>query len=152
MSTDRAASIDRAARVLRRIRKIPHEEYVIHGSLERSTILSPRRPPQNARNPKLRQKAVYATSVVAIAVFYATICDEIPLWRYRRGGKMILFAPRGEISFVDGYIHVCRRISFKGNALISSSRQAVRPVETIRVPAETVQILEEWGEVTIENV
>ncbi len=130
-----------ASRMLERIHKISHEKFVIHGSTSKRKVLVPRRPNPIARSKELRRKAVYATSVVEVAIIYAVIHGD-PRWRYIKGGEVVLYFPEEGYKLREGYIHVCRREEFKGNPLVLSSNRQVRPVEIIKVhPA----MLEELG-------
>lgn len=131
-----------ASRMLERIHKISHEKFVIHGSTSKRKVLVPKRPDPTARNKDLHRKAVYATSVVEVAIMYAVIHGD-PKWRYFKGGEFVLYFPEEGYKLREGYIHVCRKEEFEGNPLVLSSSRPVRPVEIIKVhPA----MLEELGE------
>ena len=133
---------------LRSLERIPHEQFVLHGSRKRSNTLIPKRPKleswRNKRKARhLLQKAVYATRVIAIAVIYASLPNDAQ-WRYVKKGRYIRVLHREpEISIYPGYIHVCRRTSFNRGALITTSKHPVRVVKTYKIPPEMLQFL--WG-------
>lgn len=125
-------------RLLKQIERIPHEQYVLHGSPQRRNVLIPQRPPPTARRRKeLRQKAVYATSFVDLAIIYATICGN-PFWNFVRKQGLYLYFPKRGYKLCDGYIHVCRRSDFSKDPLVSFSTKPVRPVKILRIPSKTL--------------
>lgn len=139
----------KAKRVLRSIRKIPHRRFVLHGSLVRSNTLVPNRPnlktfTNRRKTKRIREKAVYGTLVVEVAVIYATLPKDIQ-WKYVKEGRYFHVRYQGEeIGLYDGYIHVCRRTSFDCGVGILTSKRAVKVVRTIRVNADTLEYL--WRE------
>ncbi len=136
----------KAQRVLRSIQKIPHERFVLHGSLTRSNTLLPNKPTlktfRNTRKAKgLKEKAVYATRLTHVAVVYATLPNDTA-WRLNKKGKCLnVLAREPEVSLFSGYIHVCRAASFDRGRLITTSGRAVKVVRTFKITPDVFAYL-----------
>jgi len=143
----------KAERVLRSIRNIRHEKFVLHGSPVRSNTLLPRRPKlggfSNHRKTRgIKETGVYATRLVEVAVLYASLPYDLQ-WQVIRRERYIRVRFAGEeIRIRHGYIHVCRQTSFDGRGVITRSGRAVKVVRTFRVPPEVFLYL--WGRKDIQ--
>lgn len=122
----------RIKRCIQSIERISHKHFVIHGSHCRRPVLIPQKPALTTNNKKLRKRAVYATSVVAVAVLYATYRGD-PIWKYGRGKGMRLRITGEGFNVCDGFIQVCQRRSFEGGMFVSHSKKPVRVIRNIRV-------------------
>jgi hypothetical protein len=99
---------------------------------------------KNTRRAKdIREKAVYATRVVAVAVLYATM-PNYTQWRYDRKAKLIRIRHNeAELALYAGYIHVCRGTSFSRGTRIIASKRPAKVVRTFRITPEAFLYL--WG-------
>lgn len=129
-----------AIKVIKCIEKISHRKFVIHGSIRKTSILTPKRPKPKAKNKLLRQRAVYATSFVEIAIMYAVI-NGYPKWKLVKGKGFCLSIPKDGLLVSGGYIHVCKRKDFNWDPVVSFSKKPVRVVKVIRVPALALKVL-----------
>lgn len=131
----------KAKRVLRSIRKIRHEKFVLHGSLVKSNTLLPRRPKLKGFKSKrktrgIKERGVYATRLVEVAVLYASLPYDLQWQPIRRERYIRVGFVGKEIQVREGYIHVCRATSFDGRGLITRSKKAVKVVRTFRLPID----------------
>jgi hypothetical protein len=133
-----------AARLFKRLRMIPGSRYVLHGSPTRSSILLPRRPNAFTLQKSWRNKAVYATSFITLAVFYAVIRD--PRWLCERKKEFCLLVPKEGYDLSPGYIHVCPRQPFRGGTLVARAERPVRPTMIISVPPDFLAYLGDLDE------
>ncbi|HCC06352.1 TPA: hypothetical protein DEP94_03285 [Candidatus Nomurabacteria bacterium] len=149
---------EKAKRVLRSIRKIPHKHFVLHGSLTRSNTVLLRRPNVRFKKRKeLHQKGIYATSLTEIAIMYATLENSI-VWKYMLKKKEICIlhkitndTEKSTLNVYNGYIHVCRRHTFnQGGPLISFSKRPARVVRTFKISHEVLLYL--WDKKDIKFV
>ncbi len=131
-----------AGKILKRIEKISHKKFVIHGSITKRSVLIPKKPLPSARVKTFHQKAVYATSVVEIAILYAVIHGD-PRWKYIPKEGFCVIVPEGGYKLCEGYIHVCLRKDFKGGPLASFSKKPVVPTDVIKVHPDMLTILKE---------
>ena len=148
----------KAKRVLRIIRSIPHQHFVLHGSLIRSNTLLPNKPKLKfKKHRKLNKKGVYATAVINIAVMYASMENRMK-WKFiRKGGEIHVLHEKkdGEekpiLNLYDGYIHVCRREIFgKAGALILFSKRPAKVVRTFKISHEIFLYL--WNKKAVKIV
>lgn len=133
----------RYERLMKRLESISHDQFVMHGTTKRLRhgALIPRKQWIKFPNkPELCRKRVYATTVIDIAVIYAVVDIPSALWDWRlmrvNGEYGLYCRMKQEASLCSGFIHVLPRRQFKTlqKRFIYSSRQRVRPVQTIRIP------------------
>lgn len=148
----------RYERLVKQLARIPHDTFLMHGSVRRPHYgtLFPKQPRIIFPNNRdLTRRRVYATSVVPIAILYATI--DLPSvrwdWRLIRDGKSLYLycRIREAASLTDGYVHIVRRTGFEElrRRTFYSSRRRVRLHQTIRVPAGILPWMLERGNVRI---
>ncbi len=148
----------RYERLVKLLARIPHDAFLLHGSVRRPRYgtIFPKQPRIIFPNNRdLTRRRVYATSVIPIALLYATI--DLPSirwdWRLIREGKSLYLycRIREEASLVNGYIHVVRKAGFEElrRKTIYSSRKRVRLHQTIRVPAGILSWMLQRGNVRI---
>jgi hypothetical protein len=137
---------EKSKRILQSIRGIPHKRFVLHGSQTRSNVLLPNRPKlhsfKNKRKVRgLQEKAVYATTVLEVAIIYATLPHDTQ-WKFVRKGRYFHIRWREEVVTAHaGYIHVCLRTHFGRGALTTRSKKAVKVVRTYRIQPEELVYL-----------
>ena len=137
----------RASLLFRRLERISHKDFVLHGSPRRRALLVPRKPVLTSSNKNLLKRAVYATSVVHVGLFYAVIAGD-PRWRYFLKEKEFrLLVPEEGLDACRGYLHVCHRSSFTKHPLVSYSRRPVRVAQTIRVHPHMLSYLAKRGQI-----
>lgn len=144
----------KAKRVLRSIHKISHKHFVLHGSLTRSNTILARKPSldtwRNTRKAKgIREKGVYATRLVDLAVLYATLPNDTMWRRVKKGRYIRILYQKPELILFRGFIHVCRADSFDKRALITVSKRSVKVVRTFRITPEVFMYLWEKKQLRI---
>lgn len=145
-------------RLERRLARISHKKYLMHGSTKRKPLcaLTPQKQYIIFPNrPELTRTRVYATAYVPIALMYAVIGLPSEWWDWRlmkTNGQWIMYCRiHCQIPVRNGYIHIIPRKPFKelGSPLIYSSSRRVPSIERIRVPAGTLAWLLDEGMVKI---
>lgn len=141
---------------IRRLQKIPHKDFLLHGSSTRlrSGRVMPKKPQIVFRNsPELFKKRVYATPVIPIALLYAVIHQNHSVWDWcfmRQEGKLNLYCrvKKSPLVVGRGYIHVLPRAGFenKRTGVTFRSRQSAQATEVIRVPPRIFDWLMKNGE------
>lgn len=134
-----------AERLLQRIHRIPHKKFVLHGAPRPHRVLLPQKQRYSRLPRRFREKAVYGTAYTPVAVLHALLPIE-PRWKYIRGMGIQVFVSGDELSVENyGYIHVCRKEGFRGNALIYSNRARVRAVRILKISPTILRLLHESG-------
>lgn len=132
-------------RIFKRLERIPHEKFVIHGSARKSSILIPKKPrPLGVFRDK---KAVYATLAIDVALIHAVMRGNFE-YKYVKGKGVVITIKDNEVILEPGYIHVCDRRDFKGRVIFLYSDKPVRPVEVIKVYPEMFIDSEKNGSIT----
>ncbi len=134
--------------LIRRLKKLPHKEFLMHGSGRRvrSQRVMPKKPRVVFRNsPELFRKRVYATPVIEIALLYAVIKSDHSAWDWcfiRKDGEIQLYCRVKKEPLVvrNGYIHILSRAEFRKKkvGVIFSSDHPVSVAQTIRVSARII--------------
>jgi hypothetical protein len=143
--------------VIRRLEKIPHQDFLMHGSHRRlhSPFLMPKKPKTTFRlSAALLKKRVYATPIIAVALLYATLQGDDSAWDWcfmRKDGELGLYCrvKKEPLIFMPGYIHIMPKKGFqnRGSGVVFSSRHRARVVERIRIPGRVITWLIEQKEV-----
>ena len=148
----------RYERLVKLLARIPHDDFLMHGSVRRPRYgaIVPKQPRIVFPNkPELTRKRVYATAAIPVALLYATI--NLPSvrwdWRFIRDGRSLYLYCRfrEEVLLTDGYIHIVRKAGFEElqKRIIYSSRKRAPLHRTIRIPAGILPWLVERGNVRL---
>ncbi len=137
-----------AERLIRRIERIPHKEFVLHGSTRRRRLLIPRKPTLTTNNKELRRRAIYATSFVHIAILYAVVADD-PRWKCSLKKSMRVLVPKDGLPVVSGYVHVCDRSLFTKNPYVSAATRPIRVKSVIKIDYRVLKHLLDKGEIQL---
>jgi|GEM_PF-2388367 len=129
------------------LRKLPHEDYLLHGSIEGEGgpygVLRPYTPPGRPPRSEWRQCAVYATPVIEVALIRALARTEpgmirwyIPheWYKHKRGIPPFIVEGRN-LKLGPGYIYIVPRLSFRQlpNSWHFASRKPVTPIAVMPV-------------------
>ncbi len=145
-------------RLGRRLARISHKEYLMHGSTKRKPLhgLTPQKQRIIFPNrPQLTRTRVYATAYIPIALVYAIIRLPSEYWDWqliKTDGNWIMYCRmRCDVPVCHGYVYIVPRKSFKelGGPLICSSFRRVSSIRRVRVPASTLRWLIDQGTVRI---
>jgi hypothetical protein len=96
------------ALMVRKIKRIPHEHYLMHGSQRMSRVLVPKKPQPTSSNIRHRRRAVYATALIPVAVLYALAIHDLQ-WQFKSYKTVSVVAPKdGFESYRHGFIHIVK--------------------------------------------
>jgi hypothetical protein len=149
----------RYAELQSRLKGIPEDKFVLHGSPHKVIDLEPRQTHYDSHK-QFTEFGLYGTPFIEIALLYALIHESRGNWGWiiphtTKSLKLFVHVFEG-FSCGSGYVYVLNKKYFRSieesKGQVSITRSRIRPVETLKVDAVVLQELIEKNLAEITTV